>query len=1012
MKTLTTALVITVLVIQITGYLIQVPTSPPVIKEYVSSQSWLQVQKLLTPLFENVCGENKDLISSQGKIIKSGDFLKPDAVTNLEKLIAAGLLPKGEIFSEYNPEHMKELKIIYELLSSAKNLEVFYEAAVWARLNLNCGLYVNAIYMAIQNRKDTQRFSIPAPYEVLPNYFIRKEVLVKASSILAGQEITPTDGIRNEGNTYYLDANYTALFYDNDEDSALAYFREDIGLNSYYFLRKLRLTPWYNDDINGRYGENMYQMMKQLMARYNLEMYANGLPESDSLNWDSLPDIHYDPELVYSDGNEFSHRTVALKNTMNEELELLQTIENNILTVVSHMHQGGYNKTQILNHLMEILVTGDRSYETLARQLLGKDRTNNRHLSVLEHYMTSLRDPMFWKINKKIVDLINSALELLPTYTTDELYFPGVEVVNIDVKKMMTVHDYFEFDVTDALKLNDIAKKGLVKIYLGPNMMPGELAEKKNLFTLLDVFETNLKIGTNVISRSSDDMKHFASDFMSLKTIRQKMEEAAFGLDSLPLKMIESQVGFPSRLILPKGLPPGLNVQMFVFVAPFTKAGASSSYSTSNMEFNSAILSPGYPLDLMVGQQLFALPNALVKYVKITQKADGKVENYGEPGVTKKWNGTPSYMDRQSQNNKETFDYNSKKGPSAKIENNPDTFKEFSTTVVEDRYPVLPLKDSVIPNAVLDENTNDDTVQSLNFLELDKKLYNDKANKAKLEKKDYFGKKSDYSKYRGTTIKEEDDNLSSISTPLYEEIVSDIENQENVVVDTPLLKAANYDYSSKSKGREPFDYQAKKTQFDKKDYMAKRGDYNKYRTTTSIEEEITTEPTIIIPVNEQANDDIDKQDNLVDNTPRLLQSSKFDYSSKKKEFDYKAKKAQFNRKDYSPKREEYNKYRTKTPKEDELTTEFSMSVTEHTDNLARVQLDKDINNLNLVNEITNNDMNVVENEDKDVNENIFRNNLIDLEPFSFDVKRRTPTVYDFLFHTFDYEDNPELRVYE
>lgn len=232
---------------------------------------------------------------------------------------------------------MQELKIIFELLSSAKNFEVFYQAAVWARQNLNCGLYINAIYMAIQNRKDTDRLSVPAPYEVFPNYFVRKEVLVKASSILAGQEITPTDGIRDEGNAYYLDANYTAMFYDNDDESKLAYFREDIGLNSYYFLRKLRLSPWFNSDINSRRGENMYQMLKQFMARYNLERYANGLPEIEDFNWNSLPDIPYDPELVYSDGTEFSHRTVPLEISVNDEISLLQTIETNIATGVSHM---------------------------------------------------------------------------------------------------------------------------------------------------------------------------------------------------------------------------------------------------------------------------------------------------------------------------------------------------------------------------------------------------------------------------------------------------------------------------------------------------------------------------------------------------------------------------------------------------------------------------------------------------------------------------------------------------
>lgn len=232
---------------------------------------------------------------------------------------------------------MNELKIVFEVLYNAKDFDAFYKSAAWARQNLNCGLYVNAIYMAVQKRRDMERLSIPAPYELLPNYFVHKDAIIQASSILAGQEITPTEGVRDEGNAYFIDANYTAMFYDNDEDSKLAYFREDISLNSYYYLRKLRLAPWLNDDINSRYGEDLYQMMKQFMARYNLERYANGLPEIDGINWNSLPDIPYDPMLIYSDGNEFIHRTSFLELPLNEDLSLLQTIENNIVAVVSRM---------------------------------------------------------------------------------------------------------------------------------------------------------------------------------------------------------------------------------------------------------------------------------------------------------------------------------------------------------------------------------------------------------------------------------------------------------------------------------------------------------------------------------------------------------------------------------------------------------------------------------------------------------------------------------------------------
>lgn len=248
-------------------------------------------------------------------------------------------LAKGEIFSEYNVEHTNELRIIFDVMRNAKTFDTFYGIAAWSRQNLNCGLYVNLIYMAMENRKDTEKLSLPPPYELLPNYFIRKDIIIQGSSLLAGEEFTPSEGVRDEGNAYTLDANYTANYYDNEDESKLAYFREDIGLNSYYYLKMLKWAPWLNVNVNisSRYGENMYHMIKQLVARYNLERYANGMPEQDDLNWDSMSDVPYDPMLVYSNGNEFIHRTSPVQLPENEDKALIQTIENNFATVVSHM---------------------------------------------------------------------------------------------------------------------------------------------------------------------------------------------------------------------------------------------------------------------------------------------------------------------------------------------------------------------------------------------------------------------------------------------------------------------------------------------------------------------------------------------------------------------------------------------------------------------------------------------------------------------------------------------------
>lgn len=232
------------------------------------------------------------------------------------------------------------MKIIYDVLYDAKDFDTFYKTAAWARQNLNCGLYVNALYMAIQHRKDTEILSIPAPYELLPNYFIDHNVIIQAAKFFDkdfSNLVFSDETIHNEGNSYIIDANYTGLFYDNDDESKLAYFREDIGLNSYYYLMKLRMTPWLYENGDETFGENIFQIMKQLMARYNLERYANGLSAVDTITWDAPIDVPYNPMLMYSNGVEFGHRTSSIELSENENLQLLQTIENNISNVANHL---------------------------------------------------------------------------------------------------------------------------------------------------------------------------------------------------------------------------------------------------------------------------------------------------------------------------------------------------------------------------------------------------------------------------------------------------------------------------------------------------------------------------------------------------------------------------------------------------------------------------------------------------------------------------------------------------
>ncbi|CAG9564770.1 unnamed protein product [Danaus chrysippus] len=716
MKTLTLVFILGPLVLT-EAFLIKVPTT--VTTSRIAPVGWVHVQKLLLPLFENVCEESSDptvvRLNEEFKLDPTlGNYLKPDVIDNLLNLKSTkGLLGKGQIFTEYNSDHLDELKAVFDVLYYANDFNTFYKAACWARQSLNCGLFVDAVYLAILNRRDTEKISVPPPYELLPNYFIRKDFIIKASSLIRGEEIT-TDTVRNEGNAYILDVNYTTNFYD-DSDVNLAYFHEDVGLNSYYFLTKLKNCRWLNDNGSVKNnGQYIYHTLKQLNARYNLERYANGLPELVGIDWDYLNESPYDPMLIYSNGNSFSERMSI--NNNNDLITVLKNMESNLPAVVMHMRDNGYNKSEILNHLMDILVKDERSYENLALQVLSGSDSDS--YSVLKHYMTTVRDPIFWKLNKKIVDMVDNALSILPTYTRNQLYFPGVEVQNIEVKKMTTSFDSFEFDVTDALKTESdeikfqikmsqnrlnhkpfavkinvaslVAQKALIKIFIGPKVMPGELAKKKNLFMLLDCFEASLKIGSNVVTRTSNEMTDFSEDLISQDVVYKKVLDTEFGIDALPLKSVSSQIKFPSRLALPKGTSTGLPLQVFVFIAPYIKANIGGS--RTNVELNSdAIFSPGYPLDLDIEiQDLFNLPNALVKDIIITHKSeslniDGKPGNNYKDGVNNKlWQ--KDEIDYVNQNNllglaerpaftKKTFDYKSKKNQYGK---RPDYSNKFT----------------------------------------------------------------------------------------------------------------------------------------------------------------------------------------------------------------------------------------------------------------------------------------------------------------------------------------------
>lgn len=98
--------------------------------------------------------------------------------------------------------------------------------------------------------------------------------------------------------------NYTAS--DREEEQRLGYFREDIGVNSHHWHWHLVYPGSGPIEIvkKDRRGELFYYMHHQILARYNVERFCNGLAKLRALNNVREPIKEgYFPKLLNSTNN-------------------------------------------------------------------------------------------------------------------------------------------------------------------------------------------------------------------------------------------------------------------------------------------------------------------------------------------------------------------------------------------------------------------------------------------------------------------------------------------------------------------------------------------------------------------------------------------------------------------------------------------------------------------------------------------------------------------------------------
>lgn len=220
---------------------------------------------------------------------------------------------------------------LFRLLQDV-DTDQFHKILGWARDNINKDLLTYAWKLAIiysDKNKLTNSFEQEPPYIMKPNYFINGETIRKAMQLMIddgqfNEQEAEVNQIYKTGGIITINTNYSGWnLGSNGCHEELNYFREDIGINSFYSGVQLLHPFWMSnnelEEINSRHAEYYYYNHKQLMARYDLEREYLKFYKNSSTG-KCFTD--YNPYLYYDNGLPFPIRSSTLKDWSEEQAKI------------------------------------------------------------------------------------------------------------------------------------------------------------------------------------------------------------------------------------------------------------------------------------------------------------------------------------------------------------------------------------------------------------------------------------------------------------------------------------------------------------------------------------------------------------------------------------------------------------------------------------------------------------------------------------------------------------------
>jgi hypothetical protein len=625
------------------------------------------------------------------------NYTNVEAVKEFYKYYEHDVLEHDELFSIMYEKHRDYAIALFHVFYYAKDWTTFYNTLVWAKYNVNPGCYVYALSVAVLHRPDMQGIVLPAPYEIYPYYFFNTEVVQQAQEY----KMQNFNGLKQVDGKFeaIIPYNYTYDSYKQNEDQKISYFTEDIGLNSYYYYFHIDYPFWMEGKQFGlnkdRRGELYLFEHQQLLARYHLERISHGLGDIPEFSWFKKFETGYTPNLRYYNGLMFpvrsnNHQFYHEKNyydiatVHNYERRIRDAIDYGFVILPDNTHID-LTKPESVEYLGNMIQGNPdwpfiRLYKYVvvyAKMILGGSieyHTLEKSVpSVLEHYETAMRDPLFYVLYKRLISYYWQFKDQLPSYTQQDLEFDGVKIEKVEIEKLVTYFDYFYSDVNNLVeydysqhkneyfanfliktrqqRLNHLpftfklnvqsskTVKSVVRVFLGPKYDEFghviDINENRENFWFLESFVYDLKSGNNVIERNSQDFTWFVKDRTTFSQLYKHVMTAFNGGETFKLDNTEAHCGFPQRLLLPRGGVNGIPYQFYFIITPYV-APKVEQYSTYEQVYTCGIgsgsryldaLPLGYPFDREIDETVWDTPNMHTEDVLVYHKNEQEINS-------------------------------------------------------------------------------------------------------------------------------------------------------------------------------------------------------------------------------------------------------------------------------------------------------------------------------------------------------------------------------------------------